>query len=199
MSRTLQIKPLVFTNRLLQAVQVSPTHFLTMTQRGLQLWQIREGEILRLRETQLDHPLLMVLTHQHQSQAQDHITIAITSLSQHETGDGAFRVAWTSPDGLVDHGFALNMPQSQCNEDTFSREAHPSCSNTTCPPASPGLCIGAVSVYKGDVHVYGISGELDKSRRAVTQTVYDFTAAAAAADPFQEGMESLHRYYQMNG
>ena len=168
-----------------------------MTQRGSQLWQIREGEALRLRETQLDHPLLLVLTQQHQSQAQDHITTVITALSQHDTGDWACRMAWTSPDGLVNHDFTLDIPRSQYDVDTFSREAHPSCSNTTYPPASPGLSVGAVSVYKGYVNVYGISGEVDKSRQAVTQSMYDFTAAAAAADPFQEGIESLLSYNQL--
>ena len=197
MSRTLHIKPLVFTDRLLQAVQASPTQFLTVTQRGVQLWQIREGEVLRLRETQLDHPLLLVLTLQHRLQIQDHVITVITGESQPGTGAWACRMAWISQQGPADHGVALNTPQSQNNEATFSREPHPSCSNTVCPSASPGLCIGAVGVYKGCVHVYGTSGEVHKSKQAVTQTMYDFTAVAAAADPYQEGIESLHIYSQL--
>ena len=195
MSSTLHIKPLVSNDRLLQAVQASPTQFLTMTLRGVQLWQIREGEALRLRDTQIDHPLLLLLTHQHQPQAQDHVTTVITGES--ETGAWACRMAWISQKGLSARQLALNTPEGQHNEDTRSREPHPSCSNTICPPANPGLSIGAISVYKGIVHVYGTSCEDDKSKQAMTQTTYDFTAAAAAADPYQEGIESLHSYYRL--
>lgn len=195
MSRTLHIKPLVPTDRLLQAVQASPTQFLTMTQRGVQLWEVQEGEIVRLRETHLDQPLLLVLTHEHQPQAQDHVTRVITGDSHYETGAWACRMAWMSQKGLSDHDYALNTPDSQYN-DIVSREPHPSCSNTICPPAVPGLSIEAVSVYKGMVHVYGISVEVDKSKQAMTQTTYDFTAAAAAADPYEEGIGSLQKYYR---
>lgn len=193
MSRTLHIKPLVFTDRLLHAVQASPAQFLTVTQRGVQLWQIREGEVLRLRDTQLEQPLLLMCQHQHHPQTQDHVITVITGKSQPGSGAWACRMAWISQQGpaLSNHDVALDMPQSQYNEATVSREPHPSCSNTICPPVSPDLSIGAVSVYKGCVHVYGINGEFHKSKQAVTQTMYDFTAVAAAADPYQEGNRKL--------
>ena len=191
MLSTLHIKPLIFADRLLQAVQTSPSEFLTLTQTGVQTWQVREGEMVQLSETQLDRSLLLVLTHQ----AQDHTTTALAGASHPATGFWGCRMVWINQAGLQDRDVALNTPQSQHNERTHSREPQPFHSNAICPPAYPDISIGAVSAYKGCVHVYGTSSDLNASKQALTQTIYDFTAAAAAADPYEEGKECLRSYY----
>lgn len=188
MSGTLRIKPLVFTDRLLQAVQACPSQFFTVTQKGVQLWQIREGECVLLNQRQLEYPLLLVLPRQYQ----DHTTAnLLTGASEPDTGAWSCRIVWMSPNGLVDHHVALSTPESQYHDALYSREPYPSCCTTICPPATSGLSIGAVSVYKGCVHVYGISGEPDRSEQAVTPKIHDFMAA----NSYQEGRDSLRSHH----
>lgn len=188
MSGTLRTKPLVFADRLLQAVQAGPAQFCTVTQKDVQLWQTREGELVRVNQRQLEHPLLLVLP----LQPPDHTTAILIGASQPDTGAWGCQVAWMSQTGLVDHYVPLNTPESQYHDALYSREPYPSCCTIICPPATSGLSIGAVSVYKGCVHVYGISGEPERSKQAVTPQIHDFMAA----NSYQEGRLTLHSYHQ---
>lgn len=189
MSGTLRIKPLVLTDRLLQAVQACPSQFFTVTRKGVQLWQIREGECVLLNQRQLEHPLLLVLP----PQAQDHTSAnLLIGASQPDTGAWGCRIVWMGQTGIVDHHVALKTSESQYHDALYSREPYPSCCTTICPPATSGLSIGAVSVYKGCVHVYGISGEPDRSKQAVTPNIHDFMAA----NSYQEGKHTLRGYHQ---
>lgn len=183
---TLCIKPLVFAVRLIQAAQVSPGQFLTVTQEGMQFWQYQEGELVRKREIHLDDSLLLVLPFR----SQDHLTAALAGDSQPLTGAWVGRVVWMDQRGLQGRAIDLNIPQGQDRERTFSRETQPCCSNAIHPPAYADLSIGAVCAYQGCVHVYGAC--VNESQQDMTQAMYDFAAVAAAADPYQEGRKSAN-------
>lgn len=183
MGSTLRIKPLVVADRLIQAAQVSPGQFLTVTREGIQLWRFQEGELVRLSQLRVDDALLLLLP----CHAQDRLTAALVSDSQPRTEAWACRVVWLDRTGLTGRAMELITPHGQQNEHTFSRESQPSCSNAIHSPVYPNLTIGAVCAYRGCVHVYATSCDVNARQQDSPQAMYDFAAVAAAADPYQEG------------
>ena len=190
MLSTLRVKPLVVADRLIQAAQVSPGHFLTVTQEGIQFWHYQDGELVRSRTSRFDDALLLVLP----CCAQDHSTAALVSDSQPRNAAWACRVVWLDQAGLPSRAIELKTPQGQQNEHSFSRETQPSCSDAIHSPVNPDLTIRAVCAYTGCVHVFATTCDVNARQQDSTQSMYDFAAVAAAADPYQEGRDKLHLY-----
>lgn len=181
MLRTQNVKSLVEADRLLQAFQASSGHLVIVTPQKVQLWQHREGELLRVHQARSHKTLLLILT---LYQTSDHLVAAVTGDSRPHDGVWGCLVFWFNTSGVVGGGVAVKVPECQQEKRNVTRETQPCCSNVLAAASNSNLSIGAFSIYRGYVHIYVMDSDVGGTRHALHQDITDFQPAAA--DPCQE-------------
>lgn len=175
----LETRPLVHADRLLQALQTSPSEILTASRQAIQKWHLRKGDLACGQCMQLHDRLLLVLTHR----TSDHITTVLTGANQPDTGTWNCQVRWLHQSSVILRSVAVKVPERSQHSPAASMETQPCCSNTL--SLNNHCFVGSFSVYSGCVHVYGMTSD-DSAIQHIFQDTYDFTEAAEA-DQYQAG------------
>ncbi len=183
MAATLFVRRLTDTDRIVQAFAVFPSALLVVTERSVQGWQEREGELVRLEDTHLAAPVLLALTHLQQN----NLTVLLTAGSNSHSGLCTYSLNWvgSSSQGLPQ--IPVKVPQLlNGGGGVVKRETVPQASQAVLVGASSDGLLCSASLYQGWVHVMAIPpNPAPVSSDKVVTALHSF--CEEAADQFQGG------------
>lgn len=180
MAATLFVRRFTDTDRIVQAFADLPSALLVVTERSVQSWQEREGELVKLEHTYLAAPVLLALTHLQQH----NLTVLLTAGINSHSGLSTYSLHWVGSSSQVLPQIPVTVPQL-LNEGggVIKRETVPQASQAVLT-AHCLLC--SASLYQGWVHVMAIPPNPDPvSCKKVFTALHSF--CEEAIDHFQGG------------
>ena len=183
MATTLLVRRFTDTDRVVQAFSVFPSALLIVTERNVQSWQDREGELAKLEDTHLTAPVLLALTHLQQN----NLTVLLTAVSNSHSGLWTYGLSWFGSSCKDLAQIPVTVPELLNGGDgVIKRETMPQASQAVLTGASSDCLLCSVSLYQGWVHVMAIQpNPAPVSSYKVVTALHSF--CEDAADQFQGG------------
>jgi hypothetical protein len=153
MAATLLVRRFTDTDRIVQAFAIFPSALLVVTERSVQCWQKREGELAKLEDTHLVAPVLLALTHLQPN----NLTVLLTAVGNSHSGLWTYSLSWVGNN-------SKDLPQIPVTVSRLlnggggvvKRETMPQASQAVLTGASSDCLLCSASVYQGWVHVMAI-------------------------------------------
>ncbi len=153
MATTLLVRRFTDTDRVVQAFSVFPSALLVVTERSVQSWQEREGELAKLEDTHLAAPVLLALTHLQQN----NLTVLLTAVSNSHSGLRTFSLSWFGSNYKDLAQIPVIIPQLlNDGGGVIKRETMPQASQAVVTGASSDSLLCSASLYQGWVHMMAI-------------------------------------------
>ena len=153
MATTLLVRRCTDTDRIVQAFAVFPSTLLVVTEKSVQVWQEREGEVAKVEDTHLAAPILLALTHLQQN----HLTVLLTAVSNSDSGLWTYSLSWFGSSSNSLPHIPVTVPQLlNGSSGVIKRETAPQASQAVLTGASSDCLLCSVSLYQGWVHVMAI-------------------------------------------
>ncbi len=183
MATTLLVRRFTDTDRVVQAFSVFPSALLVVTERSVQSWQEREGELAKLEDTHLTAPVLLALTHLQQNNQ----TVLLTAVSNSHSGLWTYSLSWVGSSCNDLAQIPVTVPQLlNGGVGVIKRETVPQASQAFLTGVSSDCLLCSASLYQGWVHVMAIPpNDAPVSCNKVVTALHSF--CEDAADQFQGG------------
>ncbi len=181
MRETLIVKPLTASDRIIQAFSVAPTGLLTVARRSTRIWQLRDGDIVKGRETSSSGVVQLALAYLDR----DNSTVLVTVVSNPRDVPWTYHIAMLSAGDQVDRETLIQVPEYGPVGSSSKKEILPRASNFV-PFGAHSCRLGCVvSLYQGWLHALTIASDVAGSPAEVMTGKHNFSTAAA--DQFQGG------------
>ncbi|DBA73782.1 TPA: hypothetical protein ACH3X2_009751 [Trebouxia sp. C0005] len=182
MTATLFVRRFTDTDRIVQAFAAFPSALLVVTERSVQRWQEREGELVRFEDTHLAAPVLLALTHLQQN----NLTLLVIAGSNSHSGLRTYNLVWVGSSSQSLSQIPVTVPHLLNGGGVVKRETMPQASQAVLTGASSDCLLCSASLYQGWVHVMAMTPHPNPvSCNEVVTALHSF--CEEAADQFQGG------------
>jgi hypothetical protein len=183
MATTLLVRRFTDTDRVVQAFSVFPSALRVVTERSVQSWQEREGELAKIDDIHLAAPILLALTHL----PQNNLTVLLTAVSNSHGDLWTYSLSWFGSSCKDLAQIPVTVPQLlNGGGGIIKRETVPQASQAVLTGGLSDCLLCSVSLYQGWVHVMAIPPKSDPiSCDKVVTALHSF--CEDAADQFQGG------------
>lgn len=186
MTATLFVRRFTDTDRIVQAFAAFPSALLVVTERSVQRWQEREGELVRFEDTHLAAPVLLALTHLQQN----NLTLLVIAGSNSHSGLRTYNLVWVGSSSQSLSQIPVTVPHLLNGGGVVKRETMPQASQAVLTGASSDCLLCSASLYQGWVHVMAMTPHPNPvSCNEVVTALHSF--CEEAADQFQGGKLSF--------
>lgn len=176
MTETLLVRPLAAAGRLVQAFGVSPSCVQIVSEGGVQIWQNREGDVVKVFEAFHPTNTQLALT----DVLQTNLTIFVSGISDQGSGVWTYNISWWRKQTPSRCQIPVKIPKALHNDSSVKRETLPQASQSIPLGAPAGGLLCAASLYQGWLHIMAIDTNLATSDEDRVMTVMHNFADGAA-------------------